>query len=94
MELKTTEDVKAFTALSNIERIQKIEKQIQRAAYVPTICFAGMVLLLFIVNYGLDGTIDASTVLLVTSGNIAVVAQALIKRSDLKSQLFELRNEQ
>ena len=93
MDLKTKEEAEAVVALNQLDRIQKIESQINRLSNFPALIFAVMLALLFIYKFILDSNIDAWTGLLLTSANIAAIAQALVKRSDLQYQLSELKCE-
>ncbi|WP_334060947.1 hypothetical protein [Alteromonas sp. S005] len=94
MDVTTKEEAEAVVALNKLERIQKIESQINRLSFIPALIFAVMLTLLFVYKFVMDSDIDAWTGLLLASANIAAIGQALVKRADLQYQLSKLKYEQ
>jgi len=90
MDLNSIDDIKAFTEIQKIEKINRIEKKIRQRGYFPLIASLMFFIYAFwIASTNIQGLSPID--LFVIAIFISVLAQNNIEHSNLLKELFELK---
>ncbi len=90
MDLKSVDDVNAMMTYREIEKINKIKKEIKRLSYAPATMTGALILYYF--GFMLwNGEVVTENMLLLLAVAIGVVGHTNVKRSNLIITLWELK---
>ncbi len=91
MDFNSVEEVEAYSALRIENKIDKIEKKLNKLRYIPTIPVVAMAL--YIAGMDFIGHTLEHWITIILIGVLIILAdQASAKRTDLLNELFDLKN--